>query len=109
MRRKILALTLFLIFLLIFPCLSSAWSGKVVGIADGDTITVLQDKKQVRIRLYGIDCPEGGQAFGKKAKQFTSEMVFGKIVEIDYIDTDRYGRIVALVRVDGVLVNSALV
>jgi len=108
-RRKILALTLFLIFLLIFPCLSSAWSGKVVGIADGDTITVLQDKKQVRIRLYGIDCPEGGQAFGKKAKQFTSEMVFGKIVEIDHIDTDRHGRIIALVRVDGVLVNSALV
>jgi endonuclease YncB( thermonuclease family) len=81
----------------------------VVGIADGDTITVLRDKEQVRIRLYGIDCPEGGQAFGKKAKQFTSEMVFGKVVEVDHIDTDRYGRIVALVRFDGVLLNSALV
>jgi len=70
---------------------------------------VLRNKEQVRIRLYGIDCPERYQAFSKKAKQFTSKMVYLKTVEVDHIDTDRYGRTVALVRVDGVLVNSALV
>jgi endonuclease YncB( thermonuclease family) len=108
-RRKILSSALFLIFLLIFPCLTWAWSGKVIGIADGDTITVLRDNDQVRIRLYGIDCPERGQAFSRKAKQFTSKMVFGKVVEVDHIDTDRYGRIVALVTVFKRLVNEELV
>jgi len=53
----------FLLLLLTVPNISSAWSGKVVGVADGDTITVLRDKEQVRIRLYGIDAPEGGQPF----------------------------------------------
>ena len=98
-----------LIFLLTFPCLAFAWSGKVVGIADGDTITVLRDKEQVRIRLYGIDTPERGQAFGKKAKQFTSKMVFGKVVEVHRMDTDRYGRTVALVSADKQLLNKELV
>jgi endonuclease YncB( thermonuclease family) len=58
-------------------------------LADGDTIIVLRDKEQVRIRLNGIDCPEGGQAFAKKAKQFTSDIVFGKIVEVGGVDTLR--------------------
>jgi len=109
-RRKILSLTLFLIFLLIFPCLTWAWPGKVVGIADGDTITVLREgKQQVKIRLYGIDCPERGQAFSRKAKQFISEMVFGKEVEVEPVDVDRYGRLVALVTISESLVNEELV
>ena len=78
MKNKTAFLSPALLFFLIFPCLTWAWSGKVVGVADGDTITVLRNKKQVKIRLYGIDTPERGQAFGKKAKQFTSDMVFGK-------------------------------
>jgi endonuclease YncB( thermonuclease family) len=57
-KRKVLFVSLLLIFLAIFPCLSWAWSGKVISIADGDTITVLRDEEQVRIRLYGIDAPE---------------------------------------------------
>ena len=98
-----------LTFLLAIPCLSWAWSGKVISIADGDTITVLRDKEQVRIRLYGIDTPELGQAFGTKAKQLTSGMVFGEVVEVEPIDTDRYGRTVALVSVFKRLVNEELV
>ena len=70
------------VFLLSLPVTSEAWSGKVIGIADGDTITVLRDKKDVRIRLYGIDCPEGGQAFSKRARQFTSKTVYRKVVEV---------------------------
>ena len=54
-----------------------AWTGKVVGIADGDTITVLRDgQEQVKIRLYGIDAPESGQPFGKASKQYLSSMVY---------------------------------
>jgi endonuclease YncB( thermonuclease family) len=95
--------------LLTFPCISWAWSGKVVGIADGDTITVLRDKEQVRIRLYGIDTPERGQAFGKKAKQFTSKMVYGKTVVVKVMATDRYGRTVAMIYADKTLLNEELV
>lgn len=96
------AKSLSVLFLLLMPSICLAWTGEVVGIADGDTITVLRDKTPVKIRLYGIDCPEkGGQAFGNKAKQFTSKMVFRKQVEIKPVDKDRYGRTVAWVYVDG--------
>ena len=55
-----------------------AWTGKVVSIADGDTITVLHDgHDQVKIRLYGIDAPESGQPFGKASRQNLSSMVHG--------------------------------
>ena len=53
--------------------LASDFSGKVVGIIDGDTIEVLHNNHVERIRLSGIDCPEKGQAFGKRAKQAASE------------------------------------
>jgi len=46
----------------------TTWMGKVVGVSDGDTITVTHDGKGEKIRLYGIDCPEKRQAFGKRAK-----------------------------------------
>ena len=70
---------IFFTALLITPSLSWAWSGEVVGISDGDTITVLNSKtlKDVKIMLYGIDCPEGEQAFSKRARKFTSKMVYG--------------------------------
>ena len=63
--------------LILLPSLALAWSGKVVGVADGDTIRVLRYGKQVKIRLYGIDCTDKGQPFTRKAKQFTSQMVYG--------------------------------
>ena len=108
-RGKALILNLALALLLSFPCLSRAWSGKVVGVSDGDTVKVLRDGKQVKIRLYGIDCPEKSQPFSKRAKQFTSDMVFGKEVEIGAITIDHYGRTIALVYVDGTSVNGELV
>lgn len=87
---------------------TATWTGKVVGVADGDTITVLHDGKGERIRLYGIDCPEKRQAFGKRAKQFTSKMVYGKNVEVRPVTTDRYGRTIAWVYVDGTCLNEEL-
>ena len=73
-------------------------SGKVVGVSDGDTIKVLAPgKKLVKIRLYGVDSPESKQAYGQKAKQFTSDLVFAKTVRAEVKDTDKYGRTVAKV------------
>lgn len=68
------------------------FTGKVVGVLDGDTIEVLHDGHAERVRLNGIDCPEKAQPFGKKAKQVTSTMVFGKEVTIHVLGFDRYGR-----------------
>ncbi len=97
MQRSSSIVWLALIFFLVLPCPAWAWSGKVVGVSDGDTITVLRDKKPQKIRLYGIDCPEKRQPFANKAKQFTSELVLGKSVEVEPVATDRYGRTVAFV------------
>jgi len=99
----------FAIIVLLLPAISWAWSGNVVGISDGDTIKVLTGKTVTKIRLYGIDCPEKGQAFGRIAKRFVSEMVFGRQVEIKPMDQDRYGRTVAWVYVDGKNLNEVLV
>jgi endonuclease YncB( thermonuclease family) len=87
----------------------SAWTGKVVRISDGDTIKVLRGRKQVKIRLHGIDTPEKRQTFGNKAKKFTSKMVAGKTVDVHKTDTDRYGRTVAIITVDGKNLNESLV
>jgi endonuclease YncB( thermonuclease family) len=85
-----------------------AWTGKVVGVADGDTITVLRDgRDQVKIRLYGIDAPESGQPFGKASKHNLSSMVYRQSVQVEVMDTDRYGRTVARIIVEGKDVNAA--
>ncbi len=68
------------------------FSGKVVGVNDGDSIRVMRNGKAEPVRLQGIDCPEKRQPFGTRAKQFTSEMVFGKDVTVKETGRDRYGR-----------------
>jgi micrococcal nuclease len=72
--------------------------GKVVGITDGDTFTILtEDKNEERIRLYGIDCPEKKQAFGAVAKRKLSELIFGKQVRVDFKAYDKWRRVVGVV------------
>lgn len=67
--------------------------GRVVGVADGDTVTVLDARRvQHRIRLAGIDAPEKGQPFGQRSKQNLSALVFGRPVRIEWHKQDRYGR-----------------
>jgi micrococcal nuclease len=84
--------------------------GRVIGVSDGDTMTILHDDySREKIRLYGIDCPEKKQAFGQRAKQFTSTMVYGQQVTIRRINSDRYGRTVAWVFLGHANVNTALV
>jgi endonuclease YncB( thermonuclease family) len=69
--------------------------GKVVGITDGDTLTILMDSKQYKIRLAEIDTPERNQPYGSKAKDVLSDLVFNKEVKAEVQDVDRYGRYVA--------------
>jgi len=88
--------------------------GRVVGVSDGDTITVLQidaqgHKTPIKIRLDGIDCPEKAQAFGQRAKQYTSNMVFGKEVTVQISGKDRYGRSLGEVFISTTSVNQSLV
>lgn len=90
------------------PAGAFAWSGKVVGVVDGDTIRVMREGRAEKIRLYGVDCPEQDQDFGSRAKQYTSRMVFGKVVEVDPVDRDQYGRTVAWVWIGGKSLNKEL-
>jgi len=96
---------LILIFILFLSNFANAKTieGLVVGVADGDTITVLdQQKNTYKIRLQGIDAPEKKQAFGEKSKQSLQDLVHRKQVRIEYDKEDKYGRIVGKVTVDDV-------
>lgn len=80
---------------------------KVVGVADGDTITALcHGNEQVKVRLAEIDAPEKAQPFGAKSKQSLSDLCFGKAAQIAEQDRDRYGRTVARVRCAGIDANA---
>lgn len=81
--------------------------GKVVAVSDGDTLTLLIDKQQHKIRMAGIDAPESKQDFGRKAKEDLSMLVFGKVVAVEGTKTDKYGRLVRKVLVEGVDANLA--
>lgn len=88
----------------------TSWQGRCVGVIDGDTISVSHGDQTETIRLYGVDCPEGKQAFGAIAKQATFSWVAGKTVTVYPVDTDRYSRTVAhVVCENGVSLNAALV
>ena len=83
---------------------------KVIGISDGDTITLLNDDNtQLKIRLAGIDCPEKNQAFGNRAKRLLSEKVFGNIVRVEIRGIDRYGRSLGIVRIGEEDINEYLI
>ena len=102
---------MFLTLLCAFPLFAAETiEGKVVFVADGDTITVLKDKQQIKVRLHGVDAPEKAQDFGTASRTFTSELCFGKVVTVEVKDTDRYGRKVGIVTVpDGRVLNHELV
>lgn len=74
------------------------FTGKVVGVHDGDTLTVLAGGKQIKIRLAEIDAPESKQAFGTRSKQVLSDLCFGHQATVSPVVNDRYGRTVGKVR-----------
>lgn len=105
-------------FSLVLACLlfafqvagAASFSGQVVGVSDGDTISVLHDGKAEKIRLNGIDCPESHQDFGRQAKQFTSDLAFNKTVTVEVNDHDKYGRTLGdIILPDGRNLNRELV
>ncbi|MBA3056329.1 MAG: thermonuclease family protein [Gammaproteobacteria bacterium] len=90
------------------PAGAEVLSGRVVGISDGDTITVLDDAKvQHKIRVAGVDAPEKKQAFGQVSKENLSRLVFDKEVDIEWTKRDRYKRIVGKVLVASPCCSSA--
>jgi endonuclease YncB( thermonuclease family) len=85
-------------------------SGRVSKVADGDTITLIDtQRKKYKIRLFGIDSPESDQPYYHAAKDALSKLVDGKSVGIDVKDTDKYGRLVGTVFVEGRNVNLEMV
>jgi endonuclease YncB( thermonuclease family) len=84
-------------------------TGKVVSVHDGDTLTLLEGSRQHKIRLNGIDAPELGQAFGRRARQLLADLCFGRIVTVRVVDIDRYGREVGDVLIDGLNASAELV
>lgn len=101
--------TLVVLLLLLSRVGAESWAGKVVDITDGDTFRILKGGRETKVRLHGIDTPEQGQPFGAKAKQYASALAFGKSVRADVLDTDKYGRTVALLYLeDGRCINHEL-
>jgi endonuclease YncB( thermonuclease family) len=87
---------------------AETFTGKVVAVGDGDSVTVLTPKKkQVRIRLEGIDAPETKQAFGSAAKKSLSDLVYGREVRVVVSTVDDYGRKVAHLYIGDFWVNLA--
>lgn len=92
------------------PRAESSFQGKVTRILDGDTVEVLVNRRPIRLRLAGIDCPEKGQPFGTRAKQEASRLCFGLRVTVVPRDRDAYGRTVAdVILPDGRVLNQELV
>lgn len=93
---------MFLFF--IFLCSSfllfskSIIQGRIIKVSDGDTVTLLDNNnKQIKIRLYGIDCPEKGQDYYQVAKNYVSTAIYNKEVKVEIINTDRYKRSVGII------------
>lgn len=107
-----------LVSLLLLPILffahistaDAALQGRVVGVADGDTLTILDEhKQQHRVRLAEIDAPESNQPFGNRSKQLLSNLCYRKQAEVRNIGSDRYQRVVGTVYCDGEDANAELV
>jgi len=99
------------VFVLSFlSCAPVEQHGKVIKVVDGDTFDIIEANTTTRIRLFGIDSPERGQAFNKRAKAFTDSLVAGKQIRIVVRNRDRYGRTVGdAYLADGTHVNAEIV
>ena len=91
------------------PKITEQLTGKVVGVTDGDTVTLLVNQKTLKVRLYGIDAPETKQSFGNKSKQALATMVFGKVITLKKTGTDKYGRTLGIIHYRDSDVNAKMV
>jgi micrococcal nuclease len=97
--------TLLIAHLLALP----AYAYQVIGIHDGDTMTLLVDRKPLKIRLANIDAPELRQAYGRRSKEALSDTCWGKDAQYEPQTIDRYGRTVAVIYCDGIQANRSQV
>ena len=97
-----------LVLILALAC-AQAQAATVIGVSDGDTLTVLNKGRPVKVRLANIDAPEKQQPFGARSKQSLSELCYGRDATIKSSNKDRYGRTVAVVHCGDVNVNVAQV
>lgn len=99
--------------MLALPVTATEYTGKVVGVSDGDTLTLLvpdgSSYKPIKIRLGEIDTPESAQPYGARAKQQLSELVFDRPARVVVQTTDRYGRTVGRVYVGGFDINAEMI
>ena len=110
MKQRVFRLCAFaLIAALMHPAAQAArLNGRVVAVADGDTVTLLDARlRRHQIRLLGIDAPEKDQAYGLQSRANLAQQVFGRQVVADCRQTDRYHRKVCLIEIDGQDVNLA--
>lgn len=102
--------TFFVLIALAAPSVAADLSVKVVGISDGDTVRVVDDKKnEIKVRLAGIDAPEFSQDFGTKSKEVLSEKVFGKKVTLESHGEDDYGRTIGTLKIGDRNINREMV
>ena len=106
--RKIIVLILS--FLMMMMSFAMNIKGKVVKIADGDTITIQTlNNEKIKIRLYGIDAPEKKQDYGIKSLDVLKELSYGKTVDVEVKEKDRYGRTVGIVFLNGEEINLKMI
>ena len=99
-----------MLFLVLATLSLLAHPAKVIKISDGDTITILtQQRKQVKVRLYGIDAPEKKQPYGQKSRQFLASLIAGQIVEVEPKGKDRYKRTLGIIYYKGQDINAQMV
>lgn len=89
--------------ILCLPVFANAY--QVIGISEGDTMTLKVDGQSLKIRLSNIDAPEKKQPFGQKSKKSLSDLCWGKDAQYKAQTIDRYQRTVAVVTFDGLYVN----
>lgn len=99
-RARLLAPAAFFLLLAVLPARADVLA-RVVSVHDGDTLTVLIDRRQVKVRLTDIDAPELRQPFGSRSRQSLSELCFGKLAALDVRGHDRYKRTIAQVTCEG--------
>lgn len=108
--KAILCLVLLYLALLPLSAAAEEQIGRVVAVTDGDTLTMLDGRKQqIKVRLAEIDTPESAQPYGTRAKQELSRLVHGKTVTVKVQDIDRYGRTVGRVYVGELDVNAEMI
>ena len=99
-----------ILFILAWPLGAGAWSGKITGIIDGDSLRIMRPGfGEVELRLYGIDAPEFKQAFGRAAKKHLASVLSRHMATIKTLDRDKHGRSVVILWQNGRNVNEIMV